>query len=473
MAHIRKHPVTGKPQVRWRDPSGRERSKTFLRSTDARAFVAEIEHEISRGTLFDRSLSKTPFSVAAAAWLEGRVALRRSSWVRDESYLRRHVISFFGGHPVGSITRDLIEEWVRGLSSSGLAPMTVRQVVRILRCVLDDCVERGLVASSPFRSLRRIALPRVSSSSCLFLTPSEVSRLASVIEPRFRALVLVAAYLGLRWGELAGLRVSSLSLSSESSSPGPPSPEGEAAGPSGFSGAGSLRVVGTLEEVAGMVRYVEETKSRGGRRTLTVPPFLVSELSGHLRSFGSMSSLVPASVAAPSLPEGFVSSSSFVFTDVDGAVLRGARFRRRYWKPAVEAAGLPSDLRFHDLRHTCASILIAEGAHPKEIQARLGHSSIRTTLDTYGHLLPNLAARLDEGLERMWREAVETVEADGMGPLPSRTETVRQSPKVHRCHFPVLIKVGRLAKGGVGHAMGASKESEGETLPCAESSECA
>ena len=91
MAHIRKHPVTGKPQVRWRDPSGRERSKTFLRSTDARAFAAEIEHEISRGTLFDRSRSKTPFSVAAAAWLEGRVALRRSSWVRDEFVSHRRL----------------------------------------------------------------------------------------------------------------------------------------------------------------------------------------------------------------------------------------------------------------------------------------------------------------------------------------------------------------------------------------------
>ncbi|MGH9194284.1 MAG: tyrosine-type recombinase/integrase [Acidimicrobiia bacterium] len=388
MAHIRKHPVTGKPQVRWRDPSGRERSKTFIRSTDARAFLAEIEHEISRGTLFDRSRSKTPFSVAAAAWLEGRVALRRSSWVRDESYLRRHVISFFGDYPVGSITRDLIEEWVPGLSSSGLAPMTLRQVVRILRCVLDDCVERGLIASSPLRSFRRIALPRVSSSSCLFLTPSEVSRLASAIEPRFRALVLVAAYLGLRWGELAGLLVSALDLS--------------------VFGGGLLRVEGTLEEVAGMVRYVEETKSRGGRRTLTVPPFLVSELALHLSAFGSSSSLVPlvpASVSAPSLPGGLVSSSSFVFTDVAGGVLRGARFRRRYWKPAVEKAGLPSGLRFHDLRHTCASILIAQGAHPKEIQARLGHASIRTTLDTYGHLLPNLGARLDEGLERVWREA--------------------------------------------------------------------
>lgn len=111
------------------------------------------------------------------------------------------------------------------------------------------------------------------------------------------------------------------------------------------------------------------------------------------------------SVDAPSVPGGSLPSSSFVFTDVDGSVLRGSRFRRRYWKPAVLAAGLDPSLRFHDLRHTYASLLIAQGAHPKEIQARLGHASIKTTLDTYGHLLPNLGARLDEGLERIWREA--------------------------------------------------------------------
>lgn len=61
MAHIRKHPVTGRPQVRWRDPSGRERSKTFARATDARAYKAMIEAEASRGELWDRSLGKTPF----------------------------------------------------------------------------------------------------------------------------------------------------------------------------------------------------------------------------------------------------------------------------------------------------------------------------------------------------------------------------------------------------------------------------
>ena len=280
---------------------------------------------------------------------------------------------------VGSITKLMIEEWVRGLCSLGLSAGTVRQCFRILRCVLDDAVDRGLIGASP---CKRIGLPRVSPSSALFLGPSSVARLAACIEPRFSALVLTAAYLGLRWGELAGLLRTGVDFS-----------------------ASLVRVVGTLEEVAGIVRYVSETKSRGGRRSLTVPPFLVSVLSSHLESFGVPPSLVPLSVDAPSVPGGSLPSSEFVFTDVDGGVLRGSRFRRRYWRPAVLAAGLPSGLRFHDLRHTCASLLIAQGAHPKEIQARLGHSSIKTTLDTYGHLLPNLGARLDEGLEKLFREA--------------------------------------------------------------------
>jgi integrase len=93
-----------------------------------------------------------------------------------------------------------------------------------------------------------------------------------------------------------------------------------------------------------------------------------------------------------------------VFSTVEGHPLRRNNFRRRYWLPAVEEAGL-APLRFHDLRHTCASLLIAQGAHAKEIQVRLGHASIVTTMNVYGHLLPSLDARLDAALDEMYRQA--------------------------------------------------------------------
>jgi integrase len=90
---------------------------------------------------------------------------------------------------------------------------------------------------------------------------------------------------------------------------------------------------------------------------------------------------------------------AFVFTAPKGGPLRHHNFYCRQFCPALVRAGLPEQIRFHDLRHTCASLLIAQGAHPKAIQAHLGHSSIQVTMDRYGHLFPDalehLADRLD------------------------------------------------------------------------------
>lgn len=359
MAHIRKHPLTGKPQVRWRDPAGRERAKTFLKVTDARAFKTQIEHEVQRGLYIDRDFGKTPFGECAVGWLESKVDLRRSSWSRDESYLRNHVMDAFEKVGVGAMTKSDIQSWIRDLQGKGLSPGTIKHCFRILRSILQEAVDRKLIAESP---CRRVALPRVERQERLYLEPEEVRRLADAIGTQFKALVLCGAYLGCRWGELVGLRRSNLNLD-----------------------AGTIRIVGTLEEVAGIVRYVEDTKTAASRRTLTLPRFLIDVLREHL----AMS------------PE-----TELVFVGAEGGLLRRNNFRRRFWKPALAAARLNEGLRFHDLRHTCASILIAQGAHPKEIQTRLGHSSITTTMDRYGHLFPGLGAQLDESLDRAYRGSV-------------------------------------------------------------------
>jgi integrase len=161
-------------------------------------------------------------------------------------------------------------------------------------------------------------------------------------------LVLSAVYLGARWGELVGLKRQHLNLLKR-----------------------ETRIVGTLKEVPGGVRYIEETKTSASRRTIDIPDFLVDLLAAHLKN----------------APE-----SEFLFCTKDGNPIRRSNFRQHVWRPAVKAAGLDMQLRFHDLRHTCASLLIEQGAHPKEIQARLGHSTITTTLDRYGHLMPVSAA---------------------------------------------------------------------------------
>ena len=91
--------------------------------------------------------------------------------------------------------------------------------------------------------------------------------------------------------------------------------------------------------------------------------------------------------------------TALVFTSPNGSVLRHSNFYRRYFKPAVEAFRL-GGFRFHELRHTCAAMLIADGAHPRAIMERLGHSSIKVTLDTYGHLFPALDEALTDEIGR-------------------------------------------------------------------------
>jgi integrase len=116
----------------------------------------------------------------------------------------------------------------------------------------------------------------------------------------------------------------------------------------------------------------------------------------------------------------FPPKKKLVFTSAKGTPLR-RNFYRRHYLPALISSGLDRELcrchneacserhtplyRFHDLRHTCAALLIAQGAHPKEVQERLGHSTIRITFDRYGHLLPSLDERLREGLDEVYKKA--------------------------------------------------------------------
>lgn len=124
------------------------------------------------------------------------------------------------------------------------------------------------------------------------------------------------------------------------------------------------------------------------RRTVGLPRFLCDLLAQHVATSGASDD-----------------PGAHVFTDTAGGPLRHSNFYRREFRPAVTAAGLPEALRFHDLRHTCVALLVAQGAHPLAIKERLGHSSIAITMDRYGHLFPSLDAALTEGLEDTFRSA--------------------------------------------------------------------
>ncbi len=182
-------------------------------------------------------------------------------------------------------------------------------------------------------------------------------RLADAIDPRYRALVLVGAFGGLRIGELAGLQIGD------------------------FDHVRNLvRVRRTVSDVRGRL-IVGPPKTAKSVRTVVLPHSITEELAIHIARLEEQG------------PE------AWIFRAPEGGPIRRTAWTRRTWKPALAAANLDQGLGTHTLRRSQVALLIAQGEHPKLIADRLGHTSVRTVLDVYGHLYEGADQAAAEGLE--------------------------------------------------------------------------
>lgn len=177
---------------------------------------------------------------------------------------------------------------------------------------------------------------------------------------RFHALFVLALTTGMRQGELFGLQWDSVDLQ-----------------------RGLVVIRHSLEELKGHLR-LKEPKSESGRRSLFLPQMAIEAIREH---------------KAKMLEEG-LESSTYVFTDTDGGPLRKCNFHRKTWAPLRKKMNLDG-LHFHDLRHSCASMMLADGVNVKAIQTILGHSTISMTMDTYAHLMPNAQADAASRFDRL------------------------------------------------------------------------
>jgi integrase len=212
-----------------------------------------------------------------------------------------------------------------------------------------------------------------------YLTADEVESVADATDERYRALVLVAAYGGLRLGEMRALRWENVDLM-----------------------ARTIRVVEQADDGRGR-GATKPPKTAAGRRSVSLPRFVVAELIKHGRrqhqtdetrcNSGEAERPMLRLVADGAEGEGNDETPTWtglVFQAPGGGPIDQNHLRNRVWIPAVKAAGI-GPMRFHDLRHTCASLAIAAGADVKALQAMLGHASAAMTLDRYGHLMPGQA----------------------------------------------------------------------------------
>ena len=257
------------------------------------------------------------------------------------------------------ITNRMVRAFVADMLATGQhSPATVRKVGQILSKVLRAAVDAGLIARSPCEGIRLPAEPR---REMRFLTPEQVAQLATAAGPDWATLIFTAAYSGLRWGELAGLRPERVDLARR-----------------------TIIVVEQLNELSGRFDW-GPPKTAAGQRAVAIPPAL-------------------ADLLADQLTRPVVLRSGLVFPTPLAEPMRRSNFSRRVWVPAVRAAGLEG-LRFHDLRHTAVALAIRQGAHPKAIQERMGHGSVTVTLDRYGHLYEGLDGQIADSLDSLLRDA--------------------------------------------------------------------
>ena len=294
-------------------------------------------------------------------WLEtARPTIRRNTHRCYDGVIRNHVSKHLGGISLAKLAPVHVQGLYSAMEKEG-ASARMRQLAHaVLHRALKQAVRWNLI---PRNVCDAVEPPRIDKKEMRVYTPEQVTQLFKAASgDRLEALFVLAVATGLRQGELFGLQWPDFDLE-----------------------AGTVFVQRQLEEVNGQLALTEP-KSAKGRRRIELPAVAVQAMWAH---------------KARMLAEGHLDGP--VFCDSRGGYLRKSNFVRKVFKPLLKKAGLP-DIRFHDLRHTSATLLLAQGVHPKVVQERLGHSQISLTLDTYSHVLPSMqqeaAAKLDGVLKR-------------------------------------------------------------------------
>jgi integrase len=337
----------GRWRARYRDVAGIEHSRHFSRRIDAQHWLDTVTTAVSTGTYTDPRRSRITVSDWSARWLATKVDLKATTRRGYEGVLRNHVVPRWGDVKLADITHEQVAAWIADVRGCGLSASTVRQIHRVLSLLLALAVRDGRLARNPADG---VPLPRAACSDQVFLTHRQLDDLADAAG-RDRVVILFLGYTGVRYGEMAALRVRNLDLLKR-----------------------RALIAEAVADVNGRATF--DTPKNHQRRTVPLPRFLADELAEHMAGKGA---------------------DDYVFAAEKGGVLHLRNFRRKTFDPAVRATGLDG-LTPHALRHTAASLAIAAGANVKVVQTMLGHKSATMTLDLYGHLF---ADQLDQVADAM------------------------------------------------------------------------
>jgi integrase len=290
------------------------------------------------------------------SWLSDSVrgTVRPSTFERHEGIIRLHIKPSLGRVWLKKLTPAHVRGLHREKLDAGLAPATVGKIHSTLHKALSQAVSDGIVP----RNAADVKAPRPTPEEMRPLSETEVRAfldLARESGDRFEALYVLAITTGLRRGELLGLRWDDVSMERS-----------------------TLRVGRALVREGGR-HTLGETKTRRGRRQINLTPRTVSTLKAHHKKQQEEKIKLT----------GLYKDHGLIFATRVGTPINPENLVNRSFKPLLERASLP-EIRFHDLRHTCATLLLGRGVHPKLVQELLGHATIAMTLDTYSHYMPSM-----------------------------------------------------------------------------------
>lgn len=322
-------------------------------------------NDLRRGAEAGRDLTKTAPTVSQ--WLDQWQRIKKADGLRATTLrfyaqlIETHVKPELGRTRLDRLTPGDVRDLISTKSESHLSPATVAHILRLLRNALGEAERLDLVTRNVAKAVR---MPKVPRREVDVLDVEKARRLLAIIDQhRLCALFSTALVMGLRRGEVLGLSWADLDFE-----------------------AGTIRVSHSLQRVGGALQLVPP-KTPGSARVLAAPPSLMRMLSKH--RVKQQAERLTLGAHWPGL--------NLVFTSTVGTPLEPRNVSRE-WEQVRQQAGLP-DMRFHDLRHSCATILTALGVHPRVIMEMLRHSQIGMTMDIYAHVGPVLQREAADALE--------------------------------------------------------------------------
>jgi integrase len=343
-------------------PEGKRKRRIVYGKTkrEAQDKLREVQNAYTAGLLTD------PSSITVEEWLRrwmdtaGKTK-RETTQERRKNYVDQHIVPFIGPVRLNKLALVHLEGWLTELEKKGRSEWTRHQAATTLGTALKRAVRVKLI---PFNPAADLVKPKPKDREVQVYTEAEAKSLLKASQPhRLHALYAVEITSGMRLGELLALHWPAVDFD-----------------------ASTVAVLSTLKAKKGGGFTLEPPKSKKSRRTLDMPAVALKALNEHRKAM---------------LAEGQDVKQGPVFVTRTGNYITKSNFTRQVHKPIVKRAGLP-ERKFHCLRHTHASTLLARGRNIKEVSERLGHASPELTLRVYAHLMPGMGKETAKVLDVMF-----------------------------------------------------------------------